>query len=102
MVSRRSSAIKKVLAASLAGLVLVCILSGCQPVFLTKDAYCDAHSQSLHPAKLEKETCTVTTRIAEMTMAPATVAFPERTPLNLRLDDAFAAALQNGNTGGRS
>lgn len=99
MDSWRSSAIKKVLAASMAGLVSVCILAGCQPVFLAKDIYCDAHSSL--PAKLEKDHCPVTGPLSELTKAPPTVNLPERTPLHLKLEDAFTLALQTGNTGGR-
>jgi outer membrane protein TolC len=99
MESRRATMFDKGLALSLTALLLMCMATGCQPVFLSKEIYEEAHASL--PAKYEKEVCPATGPTSELAKAPATVNQPERTPCYITLEQAFAEALKAGNTGGR-
>jgi outer membrane protein TolC len=84
----------------LTGLAL-CLLSGCQPVFLTRDAFEDAHTPLL-PKSIEEDHSPITDPITGMMPVPATVTTPDRPPRYLTLQEAIAIALENGHVSGRA
>ena len=81
-------------------LVVMAILSGCQPTFLPKDVFLEA-STGL-PAKLGEGHVPIVGPISAMTKAPPTVNKPERKPRELTLQLAFALALENGSVSSRA
>lgn len=84
----------------MAALVVMGILSGCQPTFLAKDTFIDANASL--PAKLEQDHLPPTGPLSVMTKAPPTVNQPERKPRELTLQLAFAIALENGSVSSRA
>src|SRR5687767_10131014 len=85
---------RKWFAGSMATLVALGVLSGCQRVFLTEAEYKDCHSHLL-PAKLEQDFCPITGPVTPMTAAPATIANPDRMARPMTLPEAIAIALEN-------
>lgn len=84
----------------LTGLAL-CVLTGCQPVYLTREVYTQAHSDLL-PKPIEKDHSPITDPITCMTPTPPTVNAPDRPARYLTLQEAIAIALENGNPSGRA
>jgi len=77
------------------------VLSGCQPVFLTREVYTDAHRPML-PEAIEKDHTPITNPITEASPKPPTVLEPDRPARYLTLQEAIAIALENGNASGRA
>ncbi len=90
----------KGLAGSLAALVVLGMLSGCQPTFLPKEAFVDANAGL--PAKLERDNIPIVGPLSPTTKAPPTVNAPDRKPRELTLQMAFALALENGSVSSRA
>lgn len=95
--------VRKWAAASLATMLALSILSGCQPVFMSKEIYTEAYSKTnMLPARVEDSRCPITSPISAATPAPPTVLQPERKPKHLTLQYAMALALENGMPSGRA
>lgn len=84
----------------LAVLLLIGALSGCQPTFMTKEMYQEAHAPLSRD--LENNSCPITEPLSSMTPAPATVNRPDRPPRYLTLQEAIAISLENGHASGRA
>src|SRR6516165_6117758 len=99
MKHRHAIAVKHWLAGSIATILALGSLSGCQPTFLAKDVFDGA--QAGLPARLEENSCPITEPITAKTPAPPTVNHPDRPPQYLSLQEAIAIALENGTVTGR-
>ncbi len=92
-----ASAVKKWLGGSLAVLLALGGMTGCQPTFLAKDVWDQAQaSTTLMPATLEQNHCPPTGPIIPATKAPPTVNYPERPQREMTLQEAIAIALETG------
>lgn len=76
-------------------------LAGCQPTFLTKDVWDQAHTNML-PAATESDHCPPTAPITPEVKAPATVNFPDREQREMTLQEAIALALESGLVSGNA
>jgi len=97
MMRSLARAVKKWLGGGLAVVLALGGMTGCQPTFLAKDVWDQAHSSSaLMPATLEQNHCPPTGPIIPQTKAPPTVDFPERAQRDMTLQEAIAIALETG------
>ncbi len=93
--------VRKWCAGGMALLLGLGVLSGCQPIFLTREVYEEAH-RNLLPPKLEKDHCPITGPVTDATAAPPSVSSPDRPAYYLTLQEAIATALENGHVSGRA
>src|SRR5471030_2175186 len=94
---KRAIAARSWLAGSLATIVALGLLSGCQRVFMSEDVYKQAHSKgNMLPPRLDDPHCPVNAPVSAHVPAPATVSQPERKPRHLTLQEAIALSLENG------
>src|SRR4051794_17966703 len=82
MMGKLTQAIRSGLAGGLFMLVSIGLLSGCTPLWMSKEVYEQATLQNTLPPlrDLELRGCPVTDPLTPKLNAPATVAYPERTP----------------------
>jgi outer membrane protein TolC len=76
------------------------LLTGCQPTFLAREVYEQAHEGM--PKNLEGRPDQMMAPLTEITRSPATVIDAERPPRYLELQEAIAIALENGHASGRA
>jgi hypothetical protein len=88
----------------LAGLAVIALLlgmlAGCQPTYMTEKMWQDTHA--CLPRDLEQKHEPLTNPIIPLTAQPATVLDPERPPRYLNLQEAIAIALEDGNVFSRA
>lgn len=95
-----ATAIRKGVAVCAMFAVALATLVGCQPTFMTKEMYQDAHVSL--PRNLENDHTPITTSIGSLTPMPATVSQAERPARYLSLQEAVAIALENGHVSSRT
>jgi outer membrane protein TolC len=90
------------LAGSLATMITLCVV-GCQPVFISKEVYENAHSKlNMLPPAVEDPHNRINSPVTIGPKAPPTVDFPERRLRHMTLQEAIAHALENGLPSGRT
>jgi outer membrane protein TolC len=99
---KRAISARSWLAGSLATIVALGLLSGCQPVFMSEKVYQDAHSTGNQlPSRFEDDR-PVTAPLSCQIAAPATVSLPKRRPRNITLQEVIAISLENGSPSANS
>lgn len=93
-------AVRNWLAGSLAVVMMLATLAGCQPTFMSKEMYTEAHAPL--PRSLEENTCPINDPITKISSAPPTVSQADRPPRYLTLQEALAIALESGTVSGRA
>lgn len=84
------------LVGSLATTLFLCVVAGCQPVFLSKEVYECAYKDNLLPPAFDNCNGPVKGTLVQAPKMPATVDFPERRQRHMTLQEAIAHALENG------
>ena len=102
MKGKLATSIRCWLAGSLTVVLIMGLLSGCQPIFMGKEIYEQAHMDATLPPAKTLENCPIVKPVTPPLAGPPNVINPDRDPCPITLQEAIAKALENGLASGRT
>ncbi len=102
MMRSLAGAVGKWLGGSLAAMLALAGMTGCQPTFLSQKAWEQNSALSVLPPSIENSHTPPAAPIIAEVKAPATVNYPEREQREMTLQECIAIALENGVVSGNA